>query len=209
MSAEPLEVVRDEIPAPEDLARADLYALLASLFYEAPGRELLDTVARAPLLGEAAEGEIGDAWRALQAACAAADPDAVRQEYDTLFVGVGNAPVKPYASYYLAGFMNELPLAELRDELAVLGFARLPAVAVTEDHLSALADVMRMMILGVAEEGAADLPAQGRFFARYIGPWYGRLAEDLAALEGAGFYKIAGRFAKAFLDVESESFEIA
>jgi TorA maturation chaperone TorD len=209
MSAKPLEVVRDETPAPEDLARADLYALLASLFYEAPGRDLLDTVARTPLLGEGAEGEIRDTWRALQAACASVDPEAVRQEFDTLFVGVGNAPVKPYASYYLAGFMNELPLAELRDELALLGFARRPAVAVTEDHLSALSDVMRMMILGAGEQGAADLAAQLRFFARYIKPWYGCLAEDLAAIEGAGFYKIAGRFAKAFLDVESESFEIA
>jgi len=196
-------------PAPEDLARADLYALLASLMFAAPGREVLGAIARTPLLGEEAQGELKDAWLALQAAARGADPEALRQEFDDLFVGVGHPPVQPYASYYLAGFLNEAPLVELRDALARLGFGRRPAVGYTEDHVAALADVMRMLILGVEGEGGAGLDAQQDFFGRFLRPWYARLAQDLAAQEKADFYRVAGRFLKAFLDVETASFEMA
>lgn len=195
-------------PAPEDLARADAYALLASLLFAAPGRDLLDTVARTPLLGADARGELKDAWLALQAACRESDTEAVRQEFDDLFVGVGHPPLRPYASYYLAGFLNEAPLAELRDKLAELGFGRRPAVGCTEDHLAALADVMRMLVLGPGGEGGADIAVQRKFFERFIQPWYPRLAQDMAA-ERSELYRAVGRFLKAFLDVETASFEMA
>ncbi len=196
-------------PAPEDLARADAYALLASLMFAAPGRELLDTIAGSSLLGEDAQGELKDAWLALQAACRGANPEALQQEFDDLFVGVGHPPVRPYASWYLAGFLNEVPLAELREELAALGFGRRPAVGYTEDHVAALADVMRMLILGAGGEAGAGLEAQQAFFGRFVKPWYARLAQDLAAQERADFYRVVGRFLKAFLDVETASFEMA
>lgn len=196
-------------PAPEDLARADLYALAASLMFAPPARDFLDAIAGASLLGEDARGELREAWRSLQSACRAADPDALRQEFDDLFVGVGHPPVCPYASYYLAGFLNEAPLVELRDELARLGFGRRPAVGETEDHVAALADVMRMLILGAGGEGGAGLDAQQAFFGRFLKPWYARLAQDLAAQERADFYRVVGRFLKAFLDVETASFEMA
>jgi TorA maturation chaperone TorD len=195
-------------PAPEDLARADAWALVASLMFAAPGRELLDAIARTPLLAEDAEGELREAWLALQAACRDADAGAVRQEFDDLFVGVGHPPLRPYASWYLAGALNEAPLAELRDALARLGFGRRPAVGYTEDHLAALADVMRMLILGGAGDAGADLAVQRRFFYDFIKPWYPRLAQDMAA-EPAVFYRAVGRFLKAFLDVETASFEMA
>ena len=196
-------------PAPEDLARADLYALAASLMFAAPARDLLDAIAGARFLGEDAQGELRDAWQALQSSCRAADPEAVRQEFDDLFVGVGHPLVRPYASYYLAGFLNEAPLVELREQLAELGFGRRPAVGETEDHLSALADVMRMLILGTGEGAGAEIEAQRRFFERFVRPWYARLAQDLAGAERADFYRVVGRFLKAFLDVETTSFEMA
>lgn len=207
MSAARLQRESIPAPAPEDLARADAWALVASLMFAAPGRELMDTIARTPLLGEDARGELQDAWLALQSACRESDPEAVRQEYDDLFVGVGHPLVRPYACFYLAGVLNEAPLAELRDELAELGIGRRPAVGYTEDHLAALADVMRMLILG--GEAGSDVAVQRRFFERFIQPWYPRLATDMAMAEPAVFYRAVGRFLKAFLDVETASFEMA
>ncbi|HEX9181176.1 MAG TPA: molecular chaperone TorD family protein, partial [Burkholderiales bacterium] len=205
MSTVQLQRAHNPAPAPEDLVRADAYALVASLMFAAPGRELLDTVARTPLLGDG-QGELRDAWLALQGACRDADTEAVRQEFDDLFVGVGHPPVRPYASWYLAGALNDAPLAELREELAGLGFGRRPAVGYTEDHLSGLADVMRMLILDGTGDAGADMAAQRRFFEGFIKPWYSRLAQDMAA-EPAVFYGAVGRFLKAFLDVETTSFE--
>jgi TorA maturation chaperone TorD len=176
--------------------------------FAAPDRELLEAIARTPLLGDEAQGDLKEAWVDLQGACRVADAEALRQEFDDLFVGVGHPPVRPYASWYLAGALNDAPLADLREELAGLGFGRRPAVGYTEDHVAALADVMRMLILGGAGEAGADLTAQRRFFERFIKPWYPRLAQDMAA-EPAVFYRAVGRFLKAFLDVEATSFEMA
>jgi TorA maturation chaperone TorD len=209
VSAAPLQWEPASALAPEDLARADLYALLASLMFAPPAGDLLDTIAGTPLLGEDARGELRDAWLALQSACRGADPEAVRQEFDDLFVGVGHPPLRPCASYYLAGFLNETPLVELRDALATLGFGRRPAVGATEDHLAALADVMRMLILGAGDGPGAQIADQRRFFERFLRPWYARLAQDMVAAERADFYRVVGKFLKAFLDVETASFEMA
>jgi TorA maturation chaperone TorD len=99
--------------------------------------------------------------------------------------------------------MNERPLAELRDDLARLGFTRAGQAAEPEDHIAALCDVMRLLILG-----GADLATQQDFFARHLAPWYRKFAGALGSTEGADFYKTVGSFAEAFFDVESASFEI-
>src|SRR5262245_32190555 len=101
---------------PEDQARADLYALLARLYASAPDAPLLAAIAAAPPL--ARESESGEAmafaadWNVLRAASAEADPDAVADEYQALFVGVGKSEVSLYASHYL-GPQSGRPLADL------------------------------------------------------------------------------------------------
>ena len=61
----------------EDRARADLYAVLARLFYAAPDRDLLERLARHENLFGAEELPLGRAWRAL--ARAEAEPMSTRQ----------------------------------------------------------------------------------------------------------------------------------
>ena len=86
---------------PEEVARANFYALLARLFYAAPDAALLDAIAAAGEI-EAEDGGIAAAWQGLARAATAADPEAVRDEYDTAFVGTGKAPVTLYACAYCA-----------------------------------------------------------------------------------------------------------
>ena len=50
--------------------------------------------------------------------------EAAEREYFDLFVGVGRGELLPYASYYLTGFLNERPLARVREDLAALGIER-------------------------------------------------------------------------------------
>jgi TorA maturation chaperone TorD len=45
----------------------------------------------------------------------------IRNEYVELFVGVGRGEVLPFASYYLTGFLNDRPLANLRGEMDAIG----------------------------------------------------------------------------------------
>ena len=61
---------------------------------------------------------------ALAQAANIARPELVAREHFDLFVGVGRGELLPYGSYYLTRFLNERPLARLRDDLRVLGIAR-------------------------------------------------------------------------------------
>ena len=76
------------------------------------------------------------------------DDAAIAAEYDRLFGGVGKPEVFVYASHYLAGFLNEKPLARLRTSLDRLGLARGDTMPETEDHVAYLCEVMRYLIAG-------------------------------------------------------------
>jgi len=194
---------------PEDAARADLYALLAHLFHAAPDADLLAVLANADdISAEAPHSVVGEAWRKLQSAASAADPEALAQEFQDLFVGVGSGEVMAYGSWHLTGFLMEEPLARLRDDLAQLGLSRLQSAAEPEDHIAALAEVMRLLVRGGDGIAAAAFEVQKAFFTRHLRPWYARFAEQLAKAPSANFYRAAGELTKTFLDTEAALFEI-
>lgn len=196
------ELIRNE----EDRARADHYALLARLFFAAPDAPLLAALVHGSrsLGGEA--NAFARAWTALGEAAARAEPAAVADEFATLFVSVSKPVVMLNGSWYLTGFLQEEPLAELRDDLAALGLGRRQGVTETEDHIAALAEVMRHLVLTGPD--AAGLERQRRFFGSHIAPWYAQMVDSLAAAPGAGFYVEVGSLLRAFLDIEREAFDM-
>ena len=100
---------------PEEVARANFYGLLARLFYGPPDAALLETLAGASDI-DAEDGGISEAWQRLCRAAGETDPDTVREEYDTVFVGTGKAPVTLYMCAYSIRYAREAPLVELRAE---------------------------------------------------------------------------------------------
>ncbi len=99
------------------------------------------------------------------------DGDAIVEEYNNLFVGVGKCEVNLHASHWLTGFMMEKPLVELRTALADLGLGRQAGVTMLEDHLAALCETMRILIAGTEARAPASIAAQRAFFERQIAPW--------------------------------------
>ena len=189
--------------ASEDRARADMYALLSRLFYGAPDEALLTSLARAGNLpAEDAAAPIAAAWRELVLAAGLADATALAFEYDEQFVGTGKAEVTLYAGAYLHA---QRPLVGLRQALAARGLARRAGAGEAEDHVSALLDVMRVLIAGEGAGPPAGLEAQREFFIAQLAPWYGRFVDAIEASAGGEFYKSAGCFLRAFLDLEAES----
>jgi len=188
---------------PEEVARANFYGLLARLFYAPPDAQLLETLAGATGI-EAEEGGIGQAWQGLCRAAGEAHPEALRDEYDTVFVGTGKSPVTLYLCAYSIRFASEAPLAALRGELAALGLQRRQDAGEPEDHLAALCDTMRHLI-AVQKR---DLAVQGAFFNRWIGPAIGPLCDAIEAEPRAAFYRSVGRFTEAFLRIEQRAFEM-
>ena len=199
--AQPLNFVAT-LP-PEEVARANFYGLLARLFYGPPDAQLLETLAGATAM-DAEDGEIGPAWMTLCRASGQTDQETVRDEYDTVFVGTGKAPVTLYTSAYSIRYATEAPLVELRRELAALGLVRREGASEPEDHIAALCDAMRHLI-AVQKR---DLAAQGAFFKRWIGPAAGLLCDAIEADPTLSFYKSVARFAKAFFDLEQSAFEM-
>ena len=134
----------DVAVAEEDALRAGVYDLLAALLARPPKRELIDRVAA--LEGES--GEIGRAVNALARVARATTEQAAEREFFDLFIGVGRGELLPYASYYMTGFLNEKPLALLRNEMARRGIRRAPNVFEPEDNIASLCEMMAGMITG-------------------------------------------------------------
>jgi TorA maturation chaperone TorD len=203
----PIVPVKFEAPRaiePEDQARADYYALLANLFYRAPDARLLQAIA----IAEPPSGVLAPAWQRLADASNVVPEDAVREEYDAVFVGVGKPPVMLYGSFYMAGFMMEKPLATLRQNLGELGFVRADSVREPEDHVAAVCDVMRAMILGDLENKPYTVETQKQFVLTHVKPWIFDCFAAVSAYHQANYYKHVVGFATRFFQVEFEAFEI-
>ncbi len=195
-------------PPPEEAARANFYAVLSSLFYDAPDAALLAALAGADeIVAEdgAAEGAgFALAWRDLTLAAAAADVAAVEEEYQSLFVGAGKAQVTPYAGAYIATSTADAPLVGLRDFLARRGISRRASVHEPEDHIAALFELMRFLIA----EQHASLEDQKALFDRFVWPTAKPLCDAVVKCEQAAFYRSVARFTEQFLEVEYAAFRM-
>ena len=186
----------------EDAARANLYALVGRLFYDAPDAIFLAEICREAQGSEESEGPLAEAWRALRDAGKTAYPVVIKQEYDTLFVGVGRAEVTPYTSHYVPGAADH-HLVRLREQLAAWGLARRGNAFEMEDHVSGVIDVMRFLI-----EEQHPLADQQRFFESFVYPGAIPFFAAVRQTPSADFYKPVAAFAQAFLEVEKAAFDM-
>ncbi len=184
-----------------DLARAQEYALLASLLTRAPDAKLLEQLAG--LRGDATP--LGVAHVELAEAASGADVNKIEREFFDLFIGIGRGELLPYGSYYLTGFLHERPLARLREDMARIGIARADGVAEPEDHAGILCEIMS----GLAN-GQLPAPAgAGRtIFEKHMTPWIGRFFADLERADAANFYRRVGTVGRLFTEIESEAFAL-
>jgi len=185
-----------------DAARAQEYALLSALLRRPPNSDLLARLAALP--GD--PSPLGNAHAALAEAASAADAERVEREFFNLFVGIGRGELLPYGSYYLTGFLNERPLARLRDDLGALGIERVESETEPEDHAAVLCEIMA----GLAD-GRFDTPrdADRELFEKHVAPWIGRFFADLERAKAADFYRRIGTVGRVFIDIESEAFALA
>jgi TorA maturation chaperone TorD len=191
----------------EETARAELYGLLAQLFYAPPAPELLANLRVAATEAPAAGGFLEEPWRTLVGVTRALSDDAIADEYNALFGGVGKPEVYLYGSHYLSGFLNEKPLARLRTELASLGLARDEAMSDTEDHIAYLCEVMRYLIAG-DDVAVANLARQQSFFSEHLQPWVVPLCDAMARHPKARFYAAVAELTRAFVAVEAQGFDM-
>ncbi len=191
----------------EETARSELYGLLAFLYYAPPATEFLANLRVATTEAPAAGAFLEEPWRALVGVAREMTDEAIRQEYNTLFEGLGKPDVYLYGSHFLSGFLNEKPLARLRTELNALGLARDEAMSETEDHIAYLCEVMRYLIAG-EDVAVANLTRQRAFFSTHLQPWVTQLCDDLQQHPKAHFYAALAELTRAFMSVEAQGFDM-
>lgn len=183
----------------EDALRAQHYGFLARLLAAAPDYGVLSQIAA--ITGD--ETAFGQAYGALSRVAATTSAVEVEREFFELFIGVGRGELLPYASFYLTGFLNERPLADLRADLRWLGVERAPGRYEPEDHIASVFEVMAGLVSG---DVAGN---QSRFFDRHIAPWAGQFFDDLAIAPSAAFYRPVAEIGRQFVDIEARAFALA
>ena len=205
MASQPVSVTPSnaEAPSEEERLRAELYGFLAALLAAPPTQQTIDQAAA--LSGDGSE--LGQGIQSLARIAASLNDKAVEREYNALFIGLGRGELLPYASFYLTGFLNEKPLANLRGHMDQLGIARDPNVKDPEDHIASLCDMMAGLIMG---RFGAQLPVadQEAFFNSHLATWAGHFFTDLEGAEGSVFYAPVGKIGRAFMEIEIEAFRM-
>ncbi len=191
----------------EELARAELYGLLARLWLAPPDESLLTefrvAVTEAPQPG----GFLEAPWEALVSAMRGTTVAAANEEHDALFQGVGKPEIFLYGSFYLSGYLHEKPLATLRTDLAELGLTREASRLETEDHVAYVFEVMRYLIAG-DDAAVSNLEQQRRFFRAHVQSWVEKLCETVAAHPRARLWREVAALTAAFVQIETQAFDL-
>jgi TorA maturation chaperone TorD len=191
----------------EETARAEIYGLLAQLFYQVPSPDLLAQLRVAVTDAPVAGGFLEEPWRQLVAASRVSTDADIASEYNQLFGGVGKPEIYLYASHYVSGFLNDKPVARLRDDLAALGLERDDSMSETEDHFACLSEVMRYLIAG-DDVAVSNLTQQREFFAKHIQPWAQEMLDVIVKHPRAQFFAQLAAFTQAFLNIETQGFDL-
>jgi TorA maturation chaperone TorD len=107
----------------------------------------------------------------------------------------------------MAGHLNEKPLVDIRRALDTFGLESAEEVTETEDHLSALCEVMRYLIAGDDVE-ISNLTNQRVFFNDHIRPWYDELCDAIEDIPDMHLYHPVAALAREFLAIEGQSFDM-
>ncbi len=201
-----LDVRSAPVLSDEDRARAEHYAVLSRLFASAPDAEFLRKLPALAATWGSSRNALGQAWLMLGDAARNIDAEQLDDEYTRLFLTIGRPDVMLFGSFYMAGFLMEGPVVELRADLAELGLGRRLGVTESEDHIAALCDVMRHLI--VTGPDAAGLGRQQLFFTRHIAPWFEALCDALERAPDARFYPRTAALVRAFFEIERLAFDM-
>lgn len=184
-----------------DQLRVNMYRLLARMLAAPADAQTLEILSAL----EGDDSELGLALGALADRAQNTDVKSASEEYQDLFIGVGRGELLPFGSYYLTGFLNEKPLARLRNDMTALGIERDPSVKEPEDHAGALMDIMAGLIDGSFTK-IEKLDAQQDFFMKHINNWMPHFFKDLQKAKHAHLLQPVGRAGELFLEIEKSAF---
>ena len=196
-------VVTEYVIDPEDQARADLYNFLGVLLAKPADNDLLRQIAA--LSGD--DTPLGTTLKTLAKLASVTSEQDAEREFNALFIGLGRGELLPYASHYLTGFLNEKPLANLRQEMAERRIQRAEGKKEPEDNIASLMEIMGGLIVGRFGK-VTSVADQKSFFNAHVGPWAVHFFSDLEASRTSVLYSAVGSLGRQFMEIEAEAFEM-
>jgi TorA maturation chaperone TorD len=159
-----------------DRARAQEYALLATLLSRSPDSLLLARLA--DMRDDASQ--IGVAHGAIREAAVRVNEEAAAREYFALFAGLREGSLLTYSSHYSAETLYGRQLARQREAFQGFGIEIAPECSEPEDRAAILCEVMA----GLADGSIpAPVGAERAFFQEHLSRWIGRFFSDLEHAE--------------------------
>ena len=196
-----------DVGLPEDLARADLYGLIARFFQSPPDQQFLDQIAATGEQQDAShDAPLARAWMDVVEVSKNNSAQAWLDEFDANFISVGKPNIVLNGSFYMAGHLNERPLVNIRKAMEQFGLEAAEEVTETEDHISSLCEVMRYLIAGDDVE-VSNLTNQRVFFNEHIRPWYDDLCDAVEGIPDMHLYRSIATLTRQFLAIEAQSFD--
>ncbi|MDN3653961.1 molecular chaperone TorD family protein [Thalassotalea ponticola] len=190
------------LPTESDSFRRDVYLLLAALLRDAPKAELLELLGSLDVdLQQADNRQLLTAFLQLKQEANKASPTQLNDAYFNLFIGLSFGDIYLYAGWYNEQKLMSHSLAKLRHYLSTIGFTRQTEIKEPEDHISALCEVMAILIDNDSQH------QQLVFFEQFVGTWYDGLCQALIDNQISSFYANVGRVMRAFLQQEKALFE--
>ena len=197
-----------DIGLPEDLARADLYGLIARFFQMPPDQELLNQIAATADQHDVAdEAPLAKVWLDVVEVAKNNPAQDWREEFDLNFISIGKPNVVLNGSFYMAGHLNEKPLVNIRRALETFGLEAAEEITETEDHISSLCEVMRYLIAGDDVE-ISNLTNQRVFFNDHIRPWYDDFCDAIEGIPEMRLYHPIASLTREFLAIEGQGFDM-
>ena len=197
-----------DVGLPEDLARADLQGLIARFFQMPPDLELLEQIAATAEQQDAAdEAPLAKVWMDVVEVAKNNPANAWHDEFDLNFISVGKPNIVLNGSFYMAGHLNEKPLVNIRRALQEFGLEAAEEVTETEDHISALCEVIRYLIAGDDVE-ISNLTNQRVFFNEHIRPWYDELCDAIEGIPEMHLYHPVAALTREFPAIEGQGFDM-
>ena len=198
----------------DDDTRAERYSLISSLFLGRADERFLSRLKAAPrrpieqpsawtlesIDHEVRTSPYSIAFQSLQAICQQLGEEAIRHEYEALFLG--GAAVSASTSCYAAPDAPVRHLQALRDYLVSRGLARRDSAVRFEDHVSAVCDVMQWLI-----ERQRPIEEQCAFFNEFVHKSVGAFCDAVETRRHAAFYRAVAVLARAFIQQELVTLE--
>ncbi|QBY05270.1 molecular chaperone [Thalassotalea sp. HSM 43] len=177
--------------------RIDVYQLLAALMRNEPQTDMLQLLGNLHIETQQARNTaLLNCFARLKQQANMADIEQLQHHFFELFIGLSQGEINPYGSWYRENKLMSNTLLRLRADLQQLGISREEQVKEPEDHISALCEVMAILIQDKAEH------QQIVFFEQHIAPWFEPLCNKLSENRLSPFYASVGELASVFLQQE-------